>query len=245
MTDAPIDLANLKDDLGIIDNTQDAWLQRRVNGIWSRIEAYTARKLCAPPAPFVDDWGLVFENQKQYPAPPALWHAPSTTVFLRYFPVSSIDAVEINGNAGDASGVRFDPKTGKLFALQGETWLWDISHVLVGERVKVTYKAGWDEIPADLYEVVLGAVNQQWSTRQSAIAGGVAGTPTKLDIIDVGSVDLDPANLFVDSAAAGGSDPLLGPYASMLDLYVDHRSLIGWALAPVTTPVAAAKEAPP
>jgi hypothetical protein len=35
-------------------------------------------------------------------------------------------------------------------------------------------------------------------------------------------------------------DPLLGPYAALLDLYIDHRSLIGGALRPVTEPVVVA-----
>ena len=51
-THAPIDLDTIKDDLGIPtgDTSQDEWLQRRIDGVWARMEAYTCRKLCAPPA---------------------------------------------------------------------------------------------------------------------------------------------------------------------------------------------------
>lgn len=245
MSDAPIDLANLKDDLGITDTSQDEWLQRRVNGLWSRIERYTERRLCAPPAAFVDDWSLVVENGRYQPLPPVLSWPTTASVFLRYFPVASIDAIEISGSAATAGDVRFEPKTGKLVGLRGEPWAYDLSHCLAWERVKITYTAGWAEVPADLYEVVLGAMNMLWPSRKSQVAGGIAGTPTKIDIMDVGSVDLDAGNLFVESAAKGGSDPLLGPYASLLDSYVDHRSRIGWAMQAVTTEVIAGSEATP
>jgi hypothetical protein len=45
-THAPIDLATIKDDFGIPagDTSQDEWLQRRIDGVWARMEAYTCRK---------------------------------------------------------------------------------------------------------------------------------------------------------------------------------------------------------
>lgn len=238
---APIKLDDLKEDLGITDASQDAWLQRRVDGIWSRIEQYTARKLRAPPEAFVDDWGLIAEVDVNQPQP--LWYMARASVFLRYFPVASIEAIEMDSGAGTASDVRFDGKTGKLFNLSpGGMFAQDVSTWLVRSRVKITYKAGWDAVPGDLYEVVLGAMSMLWPQRRSQASGGLGGTPKLINIADVGSVDLDTGgNLFIESAAAkpgvAGGDPLLGPYASMLDGYVDHRSLIGWAMQPVTTAV--------
>lgn len=244
MSDAPIDLADLKDDLGIdpADTSQDAWLQRRVDALWARIESYTDRKLRAPPAAFTDDWGRVVDNAANYSQPPtwSTWLQPST-VFLRYYPVASITGITIDGAAGSPADVHFDPKTGKLFNIRpGAAWAEDLSRCLVPSRVAIVYTAGWDAIPADLYEVVLGAMTMQWPARQNQAAGGVAGTPKLISVADVGQVDLEAGNLFIESAAAkgtsaGGGDPLLGPYASLLDLYVDHRSRIGWAMQPVTS----------
>jgi len=44
---APVDLDTIKDDLGIPhgDTNQDEWLQRRIDGVWARMEAYRPHRL--------------------------------------------------------------------------------------------------------------------------------------------------------------------------------------------------------
>src|SRR5262245_13034829 len=90
---APADLlATIKDDLGIppTDASNDVWLQRRIDGVWARMEAYTFRKLCAPPQAFVDDWGELVVQGYHANVPPPIAYPPRATIFLRYFPVASI-----------------------------------------------------------------------------------------------------------------------------------------------------------
>ena len=79
---APIDIATLKDDLSIADATNDAWLQRRVDGVWARIEAYTSRKLLAPPEAFVDDWSDIPWTTGHQAQPPTLRYWPSGSPFI-------------------------------------------------------------------------------------------------------------------------------------------------------------------
>lgn len=236
---APDILDEIKEDLGITDDDSDAWLERRIAGIWSRMEHYTSRALCSPPQGFVDDWGLISFNGTQLPAPPATWLPPRASVFLRYFPVASIDAVNWDTGTGDASAVRFDARTGKLFGFD-QVWAEDLGPFLFNARMRVTYKAGWDEVPGDLYEIVLGAMQTLWAGRGGAAgSGGLSGTIESINVVDVGTVQLSQGNAFVQSAnkGAGAADPLLGPYVSLLDLYVDHRNLLGWQGQPTTTPV--------
>lgn len=238
---APADLfLTIKEDLGICGGSEhDAWLQRRIEGVWSRMEHYTARSLAAPPISFMDDWTRISRTNTHYPLPPALCRTQGSTVFLRHFPVAGIEAVEINGVAADPTGVSFDPRSGKLFALYGPPSQ-DLSGALYNTRI--TYRAGWDTIPGDLYEVVLGAVATQYASRAAA---GASGAPpgsmvTGITVADVGSLEVAPGgNAFVNATMKGVSttDPILGPYVSTLDLYVDQRSLIGHALLPVTEPV--------
>jgi hypothetical protein len=78
-----------------------------------------------------------------------------------------------------------------------------------------------------------------WVGRQSQSAGMGGGTANRISVIDVGDVELSPVNPFVQAAArgAGAVDPLLGPYANLLDLYVDHRSGMGLELFPTTKAV--------
>src|SRR5262249_28976189 len=144
---APDILDAIKADLGITDNSQDQWVQRRIDGAWARMEAYTLRKLCSPPQSFVDDWGDIATVQEAQPQPPMLYMPPAATVFLRYFPVTEISALELDGAAGLAADVRFDPRTGKLFTLYpGSIYAEDLSRTLFTSRAKVTYKAGWNTI---------------------------------------------------------------------------------------------------
>lgn len=233
---APISLVDLKDDLGITDDANDAWLQRAVDGVWARMEAYTSRKLCAPAAPFVDDWGLLVINGAIQPMPPPLMYPLRGSVFLRYFPVASIDAIQLNGGDGDPTKVTFDGKTGKLFGLTGFTQ--DLGYLLPGSRARITYKAGWAAVPMDLYMVALGAMQVLWGDRQAQGGGGI-GRIGKLDVMDVGSLEIATANPFVEATfktPGVAADPLLGPWLSMLDIYIDHRSLIGSATMATTTP---------
>jgi hypothetical protein len=239
---APDILDDIKDDLGIAidDTTNDAWLGRRIDGIWARIEAYTGRVLASPPASFVDDWGKIVENGVYRNQPPPLAYWSRGSVYLRVFPVVDITAVELNGATIDQAKVVFDDQAGKLVAVDGTPYPTDLGPLLLSGRAKVTYDAGFVDVPADLYEVVLGALTPQWAARQSQQAGTGAGPGvTRISVQDVGEVDYANPNYFVDAStkrgSQGGVDPLLGPYAMVLDSYVDWRSMLGAAVYPSTT----------
>lgn len=243
-------LEQIKLALGITDNADDAWLQQRINGIWARMEVYTSRKLCAPPQKFVDDWGNIASNSSQ-PLPPILMYPPRGSVFLRYFPVATIEAIELDGGALAPADIapRWDKATGKLFALRAvDGFPVDLGQTLRQSRARITYTAGWTAIPADLFEVVLGAMQPLWTAKKGGGVPGVSGNVTGINVQDVGSIELSEGNLFVTSAAkssGGGGDPLLGPWANMLALYIDHRSRIGNEGQPTTEEVPAAAAAAP
>jgi hypothetical protein len=242
---APDIVDEIKLALGITDSASDAWLAGRIAGIWARMEVYTSRALCSPPQQFIDDWGNISNTQRIAGEPPSFWYPPSGSVFLRCFPVVSIDEVISNGATPvDPAGVRFDKRTGKLFTLSDQ-WATDLSVVLRSSQARITYKAGWAEVPADLFEVVLGAIQPLWKAKSTGggTAGGLAGAITGITVADVGAVEIAEANLFVSSAAksgGGSGDPLLGPYANMLDVYIDHRVRIGNEGQPTTDAVPAA-----
>ena len=111
--------------------------------------------------------------------------------------------------------------------------------MLVSGRVRITYKADWEELPADLYECLLGCMQTLWAQRQSQSAGMSGGTVNRISVIDVGDVELSPVNPFVQAASRGpgAADPLLGPYTNVLDVYVDHRSGMGLEIFPTTSAV--------
>jgi len=231
----PIDLDTVKDDLGIpaTDTSNDAWLQRRIDGLWSRFQTYCARPLLLASG-WADDWGELVDN---HPAPvePPLWrHRQSGTVFLRVFPVASITKLSLNGDDTiDPARLEFDAETGKLVGLDGMPS--DLRTYLVSTRARIEYSAGFETLPADLYEALINALSTQWLTRSASQTGfGPGGfIPTRVSAIDVGEVDLSSApNFFAEQATRrnpGTVDPLLGPFSVLLDPYVDWRSMIGGA----------------
>jgi hypothetical protein len=237
-------LDTIKDDLGIplADTTNDAWLQRRIDGIWARFEKYCSRVLPVPPAQFIDDWGMIAEHSNRV-EPPIIDHWPVGSPFLRYCPVVSVDAITRSGVDGDATKVMFEPASGKLFGLDGVPWAHDVSFELRRSQIAITYTAGWATVPADLYEALLGCVAPLWQARAAQQGvGGIAGAISRINVIDVGEVDVDTGGSFVEAATKGsrpgGSDPLIGPWLTLLDSYVDVRVQMGSPLIPTTTAVA-------
>jgi hypothetical protein len=243
--DAPPGLLDtIKDDLNIPldDTTNDAWLQRRMDNVWARFEKYCCRVLPVPPAQFIDDWGMIGEHSNRV-QPPMMDFWPVGSPFLRYCPVVSVDAITLNGGTADPTLVRFEAASGKLFTLDGSTggYAHDVSHWLRCQRAQITYTAGWTTIPGDLYEALLGCIRPQWQGRQSQQMGGAigGGSISRINVVDVGDIDIDTGGSFIESAARtrGGGDPMLGPWITFLDSYVDARVQMGSPLIPTTTPV--------
>jgi hypothetical protein len=228
---APVELATIKDDLGIAagDASNDAWLQRRVNGVWARFQQYTGRPLSLSSG-WADDWGKLVPTGVTLTQPPAARQWPSGSVFLRVFPVQTITKLVLDGADQDVARLLFDGASGKLVGLDGHPY--DLRHLLLAGRARVEYTAGFAELPADLYEALLGCVQVLWQSRQSQQAGLGSGNATRISAIDVGDVELSDANAFVLGAikGAGATDPLLGPFASQLDTYIDWRSMLGGPL---------------
>jgi hypothetical protein len=232
----PICLDSIKDDLGIEadDTTNDAWLNRRIAELWSRIESYTDRTL-ALEGPWVDDWGDLVTNRPAHVVPYPIDYRRGS-VYLNVFPVAAVTKLTLNGAVADASNVLFDRKTGKLLSLSGVPTS-DLGHLVVSGNARLEYTAGFKTLPPVLYGVVRGALEIQWSARQAKQSGSAVGgyLPTRISAIDVGEVELTLApNPIVEATmkGVGTSDPLLGPYTEALDPFVDYR---GMATGPLPT----------
>jgi hypothetical protein len=244
-TIAPVDLATIKDDLGIdaADTSNDAWLVRRIDGIWSRFEAYTFRHLRLA-APWTDDWGEIARTLVHRQEPPPLVSIPRATVFLRVFPVEAVTGLWLNDQQqADLTQLVFDGATGKVLSLRGVAlWNHDAGPQLLRERARIAYTAGFPSLPLDLYEALIGCLDPLWAVRQAQLAGFGAGfgggTVTRINAIDVGEVDLTyTPTPFVDQAnKRAAPDPLIGPWSAMLDPYVDWRASIGGVVYPTTKP---------
>jgi hypothetical protein len=226
----PIDLATIKDDLGVPagDSSSDAFLQRRMDAAWSRFQEITGRELQLV-AGYADDWGAI-PHHHRHPYTP--YPFPYSSAFLRNYPVASITKITTNGANGDPASVLFVAETGKLVSLSGPGFASDLGGTLISMQARIEYQAGFDVIPADLYDALLGVVTVHWQQRQTSQSGLTAGgfNASRISITDVGQVDLDPSpNWLADQSSRAGKvpDPLVGIYGSVLDTYTDYRTLIG------------------
>lgn len=215
-----IDLAELKDDLGITGTGDDAWLQRRIEGVLAAMQSYTHRYI-GDVVTFEDDFSRIVDGSRLWIAPPypALMRV---TPRLRNWPVTEIVSATNNGNTVDPASVLFNATTGEILSIEGAPAV-DLSRSLIG-AVVIRYKAGWAAIPRDLYEILRAVIANQYTLRKANAAGGLSigglGV-TAIQVPDVGSVQLgNGASAFEQSASKGGAiDPILGPYTRSLDPY--------------------------
>jgi len=234
MTAPTFDLDEIKDDIGMPPGTtNDAWLQRRIESVWTRMENYCNRYL-GTVAPFIDQWRPP-QPERQVPV---YWPMNGgVAYYLRNYPVKQITAALDHGSTVDPATVLFDHRSGLLL---GHGELGAPSSFMLPT---ITYDAGYETIPADLYECMIGMLQAMWVSRANSQSGVSTGgiMPSQIDITDVGSIVMGAGNMsgFVGPMASGQSadysDPLLGPYAYVLDHYRDLRAEIGSIIMPITT----------
>jgi hypothetical protein len=221
-----VDLDALKDDLGITGSTHDAWLQRRVDGALARMSVYTGRYIGVLNT-FIDAWRPERYEVNNRPYWPQDKGAQFT---LRHYPVVSIFAAQDGIQAVTAATVFFDKTTGELIGYG------NIASPSRFTMPTITYVAGWETLPADLYTVLLGIITPQWQQRANA-AAGLTGAGS-VSIQDVGDIDFSSGlsgTAFERAASDKVSDPLLGPYAGILDHYIDYRGKFNNVLWPLTS----------
>jgi len=220
------DLDTIKDDLGIpvSDTTLDAWLTRRCEAIWSAFRKYTGQWL-SPKATFIDDWRNARDARYAVSYPPG---DPRNSVYLTQLPVVAITKCELpNGFELDVTRVIYDPRTGEL--KNG-----DISAVSLIDAM-VTYEAGNDAIPSDLYDAMIGILTQMYGARQQVQSGiGGMGIDT-INVQDVGLIKVRSSSFGFDDKvnSTATMDPLLGPYTATLEGYKDWRNKLGLAGLPI------------
>ena len=232
------DLAALRDDLGASETeASDEWLERRVASIWARIEIYTQRRL-GPVATFQDDWGRVVQHGHWDVVLP-VYNPGRVSPYLRQTPVTEIVSAFSGAAELDKTKILFDPESGQIQSITGLP-VHSLVHHLAGQRVRIVYKAGFAETPADLYEVVLGVLRGLYAIRAGGLAGAGALAFKSITVADVGAVQLGgAAGEFETNAMRTAShvDPLLGPWTQLLEPYVELRSMIGGELRALSTEV--------
>lgn len=222
---APVDLDVVKDDLGITDDYSDAWLARRCDSIWSRFQTFTGRPLLLS-SQWIDDWSAVPNSCWLE------WNWQRRPTFLGVYPVQSINAWTRGETVGDISDVVFDRDSGQIISFD-DLPFWNTGlPPLVSSDLTVTYTAGFETLPGDLYEALIGCLSEMWAIRQLQVAGGgtITGRVSSISAADVGDVQFstDTTIGFAgDASKKITSDPMLGPWKAILQPYRDERSFLG------------------
>lgn len=214
-----VELAELKDDLGITGSADDGWLNRRIAGVLLAMSNYTHRYI-GDVVTFEDDFTRIVDGSRLWIAPPfpALMRVSPR---LRNRPVVEIVSATNNANAIAPADVLFNPETGEIQSIAGAPAV-DLARSLIG-AVVIRYKAGWPAIPRDLYEALVGIIRNQWTLRKANAAGGlnIGGLAVEsIQVPDVGSVQLGTGGtVFEQASTKGAIDPILGPWRTVLDPY--------------------------
>jgi hypothetical protein len=208
----------IKDDLGmpVAETKDDEWLKRRIDAVLDSFRRYT-QSVLYPSQGFKDDFTPA-QLRIPFASPP---HMPSRTMYLRQCPIITVSKITFpDGSDGDLSKLQYEGITGKLISYdQGD---------LPSMCPIIEYTAGYETIPADLYDALIGVLSPQWSSRKGAASGLDFGgfAPASVDIADVGNIRLQKTALGY-SGGMESLDPLLGPYTVILDPYCDLRSAMG------------------
>jgi len=237
----PLDIDIIKDDIGMPagDTSDDAWLQRRIEAVIAAFRKYTHRWLY-PLAEFTDDWRLIPFEQVALRFPPGRAGTfDGVSNFLKEIPVKEILECKLNNNDTiPPDTIQFNPRTGELTGTMppGQWSSFPISKMLP----MIKYSAGYETLPPDLYDCMIGILTSLWSMRSLQKSGLDIGgqIPSNITVDDVGSVKLGGMSFAGSPFATMGKDPmdpLLGPFTSTLDGYKDYRAIIAGFGIPVCT----------
>jgi hypothetical protein len=222
-------LAALRVEIGLApdDTTQDAWLSARAGAVLAAMRNYTRRWLW-PASQFRDAFqNMAARGYPPMPPPNYYSYSQADVVVLAEIPVQEILSVMDGATPQDASEYEW-LTTGRLFKNDGT----NIAPVVVqSQQLLVDYVAGYQDLPADLYEVIAGTVKKAWAATDAGAASEAlgGGNISKLTVFDVGSVELaSPGGFYeADVKDAGAGGPILGPWAAQLDYYRDYGRGIG------------------
>lgn len=209
----------LRQEIGLApdDDSQDEWLTARANSALAAMRRYCRRWLW-PASHFRD----AFRNDERY----LCFRCGGQVAVLAEIPVQEIISVVSDGAPQPAD--EFEAaSTGRLFRKQGT----NLVPVISFAQLLVDYVAGEEDLPSDLYEAIAGMVKRAWASTEQG-RGDALSNVDKLTVFDVGSVEFGSVGGgFYEAEAkvpAGGAwNPILGPWAALLDPYRDYSRGIG------------------
>jgi hypothetical protein len=188
-------LATVKQELGIANTSQDAWLATQITQASQACATYCNRVFAQET--LVDYFRL--QNQA------------AELLFLSRFPVASVDAVVENDVTLDASQYEYEAATGFLWRLDGS----DVRSRWSYAKVAVTFKGGYElleTLPPDIERACIVLVKQNYFAK-------VRDPMVKGSEVDIPDVRRERTDYWVGSASSDNG-ALPSEVQSLLDPYI-------------------------
>ena len=190
-------LQNIKDYLGIVDATDDVWLQLTLDAVTDAIEAYCERKfeLDADVAEYPEA-----ENQQDF--------------YVYRYPLVSIQSMTVDDSAMDSVNMRIVGNLGKII----------LAYPRTGDVV-LNYTGGYSVIPPSIVYVINESMKRAYEGKDvSSTTGGIKSE--RIDGV-VTTAYFDSDSTGDSSGGAENAPDLIAPYAMMLDSYMSDTAVGG------------------
>lgn len=207
-----VTLEDVKDRLGILDNSEDDYLNGEIALFSESIENYCNRKFNL--TTYVETfYRQDFDGEKKY--------------VLYHFPVTSItSAIEKAPDTTDESRTsRVNKRTGILsMTVDGIVRNLFQNNGRDG-YLEVTYEAGYATIPLEIQECVFSLIEGRYNKKQAGVALNFGNNVQRISVPGVMGIDFDYTLSSNDRKTKYGM--ILGDWQNVLDNYVSERTIVG------------------
>jgi len=198
-------LSNVKSRLGITTTDYDTFLTQQITLISDVIEAYCRRKFTSA------TWVQTFYKQEI---------KDPKNIELYHFPLISVSGITIDGVAltvDELANLTLHKPTAKIRREDG-SWIY-------GDKVVVTYVAGYATIPSIILSVLDSLVQERYNKKISGVDLNFGSDVQRISIPGAISIDFDYSLSNNERKSSYGS--IIGSQANILDDWRSERSVIG------------------
>jgi len=210
-----VSLADLKDYLGIVDNSQDTYLNGEIALFDETVLNYCNRvfeQTTVTETIYYDDFK---DSMEHY-----LYHHPviSITSITEKHPDNS-DVVTTN--------YRLNKRVGKIEITDSDFYQRSFlfQNYNVGARLEIVYEAGYATVPLEIQEAIKSLIQARYNKKQSGVDLNFGNNVQRMSIPGVMSIDFDYT--LNNNERKNKYGMLLGDYLNVFDNYRSERTLIG------------------
>lgn len=194
---------DVKERLGITEDSLDDFLEAQIQLISDVIEAYCRRKFAAA------TWIQTFYREDIRSA---------SQMELYHFPIITLTSIDIDEVAVDLDTLRIHKPSAILRRSVD-------APALLGDEIIVEYEAGYETIPSPILAVLDALVGERYNKKRSGVDLSFGADIQRVSIPGAISIDFDYSLANNDRKSAYGT--IIGNHANVLDDWRSERSVIG------------------